>query len=76
MLGKIKIKGRWKYGRKNGKGKVSKVLASVRMDRKEVREEYERNVCEKLREARMTVEEGASVGEVIRVFRGRKMQGG
>lgn len=39
------------------------------MDRKEVREEYERKVCERLREARMTVEEGISVNDVFSVFR-------
>ena len=36
VLAKIKIKDRWDYGRKNGKGKVCEVLASGRMDRKEV----------------------------------------
>ena len=36
------MKGIWEYGRRNGKGKVRKVLASERMDRKEVKEEYER----------------------------------
>ena len=41
---------------KNGKGKVSNVLANEGMNRKVVRVEYERKVCEKLREARMTVE--------------------
>ena len=61
VLAKINIKGRLVYGRKNGK---SKVLASERINRKEVRKEYERKVCEKLREARRTVEDGASVNEV------------
>ena len=38
VLAKIKAKGRWGYGRENGKGKVSKVLASEKMDdRKEVK---------------------------------------
>ena len=47
---------------------MSKVLASERMNRKEVIDEYERKVYEKWREARMTVEEGESVGEVFMVF--------
>ena len=58
------------YGRKNSKEKVSKVLASERMNRKEDRKEYERKVCERLRELRMTVEEGESVSEVLRMFKG------
>ena len=45
MLATIKIKGRWEYGSKYGKGKGNKVLVSERMDRKEVREEHERKVC-------------------------------
>ena len=52
MLAKIKIKDRWEYGRKNVKGKV---FASERVNREEVREEYERKIYEKLREARMNV---------------------
>ena len=28
VLAKIKIKDNWKFGKRNGKGKVSKVLAS------------------------------------------------
>ena len=46
------------------------MLASERMNRKEVREEYERKICEKLRETRMTVEEEESVSEVIMLFKG------
>ena len=33
---KIKIEGRWDYSRKNGKEKVNKVLASDRIDGKDV----------------------------------------
>ena len=62
MLAKIKIKSRWEYGRKNDKGKMSQVLAFERMDRKELKE-YERKVCKRLREAKVTVEERASVSE-------------
>ena len=69
VLAKIKMKGRWEYGRKNGKGKVSKVLASERMDRKEFKEEYERKICERLTESMLTVEDGASVSEVYLVFK-------
>ena len=47
-----------KFSRKNGKGKVSKVLASERMDRKEARKDCEMKVCKKLRTARMTVGKG------------------
>ena len=48
MSAKIKKKKvRWGCGRKNGKGKVSKVLASERMNMKEFREEYERKTCER-----------------------------
>ena len=38
------------------------------MNRKEVKLEYERKVCERLREARMTVEERESISEVFSVF--------
>ena len=34
-------------------GKMSKVFASERMGREEVKEEYERKVCERLRRDRM-----------------------
>ncbi len=51
----IKIRDKWEYGRSNGKGTVKMVLASERMDKKEVREEYRRKVCKRLREDRMTV---------------------
>ena len=44
VLGKIKIKGRWEYGRRNGN--MSKVLVRERIDREKVREKYERKVCE------------------------------
>ena len=47
---------------------MSKVLASQKMNRKEVRE-YERKACEKLTEARLTVEEEESVSEVFRMFK-------
>ena len=46
VLAKIKIKVRWEYGRKNGKGKVGKVQISEKMDGKEVKKEYEMKVCE------------------------------
>ena len=39
------------------------------MDRKKVKEEYERKVCRKLTEARLKVEEGASISEVFRMFK-------
>ena len=45
------------------------MLASERTYRKEVREEYERKVCEKLRDARMTVDERESVSKVFRMFK-------
>ena len=57
VLAKIKMSGIWDYSRRSGKGKVSKVLASERMDRKEVKKEYERMVCERLTEARLAVRE-------------------
>ena len=44
MLVKIKNKGRWEYGRRIGKEKVSKLLVNERMDRKE----YERKMSERL----------------------------
>ena len=40
VLAKMKTKGRWEYGRKIGKEKVSKVSAGERMNRKEVQEKY------------------------------------
>ena len=46
VLAKIRTRGRWEYNRSKGKGKVNKVLASEKMDRKEVKEKYERIVCE------------------------------
>ena len=55
LSAKIKIKGRWVYSWKNGKGKVSKVLSSGRMNRKEDREEYERMVCEKQKREKVFV---------------------
>ena len=42
----IKLKGKWEYGRKIGKGKVSKVLASERMNtkkEKDMKGKYARN---------------------------------
>ena len=36
---------------------IGKVSASERENRKEVKEEYERKICERLTEARLTVEE-------------------
>ncbi len=69
VLAKIKVRGRWEYGRSNGKEKVKKVLASEGMDRKEVREEYRRKVCERLREATMAVGEGTSINVVFNVFK-------
>ena len=42
VLAGIKIKGRRENGRKKGKGKVSKVLASKMMERKDVKEENEK----------------------------------
>ena len=44
---------------------MSKVLASERMDRKEMKEEYEKKVCKRRTEARLTVEERGSVSEVF-----------
>lgn len=35
-------------GKSNDKGKVNEVIASEMMNRKEVRGEYERRVCERL----------------------------
>ena len=40
-----------------------------RLDRKEVKEKYERKVYERLSEARMTVGEGVSVSDVFRVLK-------
>ena len=39
------------------------------MDRKEVKENYGRKVCERLTEALLRVGEGLSVNEVFRVFK-------
>ena len=46
----MQIGGSWEYGKKC-KSNGRQVIASERLDRKEVTEEYEKNVCEKLREA-------------------------
>ena len=45
------------------------MLARERMNKNELREEYERKVREKLREARMILEDGVSISEVFRVFK-------
>ena len=57
VFAKIKIKDRLEYDRKNGKKKVSKVVANERMDRKEVKEYDRKVVCKRMREARLTVQE-------------------
>ena len=50
---------------------VIKVLANERMNSvREVRGEYERMICGKMREAAMRVEDGKHVCEVFRVFKG------
>ncbi len=54
VVAKIQIRDRWEYGKKKCKSKGRQVIASERLERKEAREEYEKKVCEKLREARMT----------------------
>ena len=45
------------------------MLASERLNSKEIREENERKIREKLSEVRMTVEEEESVSEVFRLFK-------
>ena len=40
-----------------------------KMDRKEFKTEYKRNICEKLRDARVAVQKGEKVSEVLRVFK-------
>ena len=37
---------------------------------KEVKEVYERKVCKKLRETRMTIRKGASVNDLFRLLKG------
>ena len=69
VLAKFKLRRKWEYGRSNGKEKGGKVLASGKMDRKEVREEYMKRVGERLREARTTLEEEPSVNCVFDVFK-------
>ena len=45
------------------------MLANEKMDKKKARDECERKAWKRLREARMTVEEGTSVSEVFEVFK-------
>ncbi len=45
---KLQIRDRWEFGKKKYKSKGRQVLASERLERKEVREEYKKKVCEKL----------------------------
>ncbi len=67
-VAKLQIRDRWEYGKKC-KSEGRQVVASERLERKEVREEYEKKVCEKLREARMTVGEETSVNDMFNVFK-------
>ncbi len=68
VVAKIQISDLWEYGKKcKSEGRL--VIASERLERKEVREEYEMKVCEKLREARMTVVEETSVNDMFNVFK-------
>lgn len=50
------------------RGKGRQVIASEKLDRKEVRDEYERKVCERLGEARMTVGERIDVNVAFNLF--------
>lgn len=63
-LAQIKISSRWDCV----KGKWRHVMVSERLDRKEAKEEYERKICERLREVRMTAGMGTSVNAVFNVF--------
>ena len=65
MLAKIKVNGSMA-----GKMTRCKMVASERMNRKEVKEEYERRVCKRLTEARLIVEEGVTISEVFRMYKG------
>ncbi len=68
VVAKIQIRGRWEYSKKcEIKGR--EVITSERLDRNEVREEFEKKVCEKFGEARMTVGEETSVNDVFNVFK-------
>ncbi len=67
VLAKIQIRDRWEYGKKC-KNNGRQVIATERLERKEVREEYEKKVCEKLRDVRMTVGE-ETVNVVLNVFK-------
>ncbi len=68
VAAKIQTRDRWEYGKKC-KSKGRQVIASERLERKEVREEYKKKVCEKLRDARMTVREETSVNDMFNVFK-------
>ncbi len=61
VVAKIQIRGRWEYSKKC-KSKRRQVIASEKLHRKDVREDFQKKkVCEKLREARTTVGEETSV---------------
>ncbi len=68
VVAKIEIRSRWEY-RKKCKSKGRQVIASERLNRKEVIEKFEKKACEKLREARMTVGEETSVNDVFNVLK-------
>lgn len=51
VLAEIITKGRWKYGRSNDNGTMSKVITNERLCRKEIKKDYERR-WERLNEAR------------------------
>lgn len=55
VLAMTKIRNGRQYSRSDDNWKVSKVVASEKLDRKEVRKEYERRVCERLNKAGMKV---------------------
>ena len=68
VLAKMRVRGTWEYGRSSDRREV-RVLASGKLERKEVREEYERKVGVRLREASVSVREETSVNEVFSVFK-------
>lgn len=45
------------------------MIDNERMVRKEVKEEYDRRVCERLNKARMTVKEGTGVNDMLSVLK-------
>lgn len=65
----VKIQDGQEYGRSNDNGAVNEVVASERMDKKEVGKEYGRRVYEGLNEARTIVRGHVLINGMFSIFK-------